>query len=195
MKKIFFICFILIFSCGKKEKSVYQTQIEKIRSDKDKEFLTTSTSPFNEDELKTFKGFPYFDIDEKYNVKAVLTRTPDLPYFDMPHSNNKTRSYQKFGDITFELNGRKFVLPVYSNENFKKDHELFFPFHDLTNGKETYGGGRFLDLKYSDTSPVVDVDFNLCYHPYCARSHRFSCPIVPKENTLDIEVKAGEKLQ
>ncbi|MFI5221583.1 MAG: DUF1684 domain-containing protein [Bacteroidia bacterium] len=186
------VCLLFVFNC--KQDSPYKNEIEKFRAEQNKKFLDPATSPFNEEELKTFHGFLYFEIDEKYRVNAVFKRIPDLPFFDMPHTNNATRSYQKFGDVEFRLKGKKYSLPVYSNENFKKDHELFFPFHDLTNGKETYGGGRFLDLKYSDTSSVVEVDFNLCYHPYCARSHRFHCPIVPKENNIDMEVKAGEKL-
>ncbi|MEI6508622.1 MAG: DUF1684 domain-containing protein [Bacteroidota bacterium] len=193
MTKYFFLV-LIVFAISCKQKTIQSSSIDKDRAAKIIEYSNPETSPFNAEEIKEMGTLKFFEADEKYKVKATLHRIPDLPFFEMPHSNNVTRSYQKFGEITFELNGKNFTLPVYSNEQFKKEHDLFFPFRDLTNVKETYGGGRFMDLKYSDSSDVVEVDFNLSYHPYCAHSHRYHCPIVPKENAMDIEVKAGEKL-
>ena len=40
------------------------------------------------------------------------------------------------------------------------------PFGDLTNGTETYQGGRYLDLDRT-ASGVYDLDFNRAYHPFC----------------------------
>lgn len=194
-----YLCFLILFigACtpSKKVNSDYINFIENDRKQKISSFRTIGESPLDEEELKTFKGLSFFDADESYKVKAVLNKTPDLPFFDMPHSNNKTRSYVKYGDITFELKGKQYKLPVYTNESFLKENELFFPFTDLTNGKQTYAGGRYLDLKFSDSTNEIMLDFNLCYHPYCAFSHRYSCPIVPKENHMDTEVTAGEKFQ
>jgi uncharacterized protein (DUF1684 family) len=40
----------------------------------------------------------------------------------------------------------------------------------------------------------VILDFNLAYNPNCAYgSDRYNCPIPPKENFLQGEIKAGEK--
>ena len=76
-----------------------------------------------------------------------------------------------------------------------KDY-LFLPFTDLTSGKETYASGRYLDLKTDEIkNGKVTLDFNKAYNPYCAYvSGVYNCPIPPKENTLGVEVKAGEKL-
>jgi uncharacterized protein (DUF1684 family) len=38
------------------------------------------------------------------------------------------------------------------------------------------------------------IDFNLCYNPYCAYTTGYNCPIPPKENFIDLEIRAGEKL-
>ena len=67
---------------------------------------------------------------------------------------------------------------------------LFIPFNDLTNGNETYDGGRYLDLKTTSESTIV-IDFNKAYNPYCAYNDKYSCPIPPRENDLPIEIKAG----
>jgi uncharacterized protein (DUF1684 family) len=69
---------------------------------------------------------------------------------------------------------------------------LFLPFLDTTNGIETYGGGRFLDMRIPKSKEVI-IDFNKAYNPYCAYNYNYSCPIVPLENNLSIKVKAGVK--
>jgi uncharacterized protein (DUF1684 family) len=194
MKRFLSAYLLLIIACHNPPPSSYQKQVEQLHAEQAASFRDPATSPLDEEERKAFKGLSFFNVDEQYHITATLTRTPDLPFFEMPHSNNRTYAYQKFGVITFTLNGTTFTLPVYSNESLRKDKLVFFPFTDLTNGKETYGGGRYLDLHYSDTSGTTEVDFNLCYQPYCAHSHRYSCPIVPKENHLDIAIRAGEKL-
>jgi uncharacterized protein (DUF1684 family) len=71
---------------------------------------------------------------------------------------------------------------------------LFVPFKDLSSGKETYGGGRYLDFETTAIKEdLVILDFNKAYNPYCAFSSGFSCPIPPKENHLNVRVEAGEK--
>jgi len=49
-----------------------------------------------------------------------------------------------------------------------------------------------VDLRISKNESLI-IDFNKAYNPYCAYNHRFSCPIPPYENTLDIEINAGVK--
>jgi uncharacterized protein (DUF1684 family) len=177
-----------LLACGGPSK--YQAEIEIAHVQKQGAFLNPSETPLDSIELAAFKGIFFFPVNEKYKVKATFHKT-EMPVFDMPHTLERTYKYQQAGDVSFELNGKKYTLPVYTNEELKQAHQLFFPFTDLTNGKRTYQGGRFLDLK--DTGAEIEIDFNLAYFPYCAYSHRFSCPIVPKENYIDTEVIAGEK--
>lgn len=72
-----------------------------------------------------------------------------------------------------------------------KDY-LFLPFTDMTCGDESYLGGRYIDMKMP-TSKWITIDFNKAYNPYCVYNDNYSCPIVPSENHLDIEIKAGVK--
>ncbi|HMK06529.1 MAG TPA: DUF1684 domain-containing protein, partial [Flavobacterium sp.] len=59
-------------------------------------------------------------------------------------------------------------------------------------GKETYIGGRYIDMRFPKGDTVL-IDFNTAYNPYCAYNHKYSCPIVPLENDLKIEILAGVK--
>jgi uncharacterized protein (DUF1684 family) len=69
---------------------------------------------------------------------------------------------------------------------------LFLPFRDKTNGKTTYGAGRYLDISFP-ASDSIYLDFNKAYNPYCAYDDRWSCPLVPFENHLEVSILAGEK--
>ena len=75
--------------------------------------------------------------------------------------------------------------PLYQNY-------IFIPFTDLTNGKETYGGGRYIETTKPD-SDVLNLDFNYSFNPYCHYTTGYNCPIPPKENFLDLRIEAGEK--
>ena len=68
------------------------------------------------------------------------------------------------------------------------------PFSDLTSGAETYPAGRYMELDPTPTGIYV-VDFNIAYHPYCYYSPEFDCPYPPKENRLEVPIRAGEKMQ
>lgn len=76
---------------------------------------------------------------------------------------------------------------------------LFLPFTDATSGDETYGGGRYLldaikgaDLGMADGRMVLD--FNFAYHPSCAHSADWTCPLAPPGNRLAAPVRGGERL-
>ena len=76
---------------------------------------------------------------------------------------------------------------------------MFLPFRDSTNGTSTYGGGRYVldTVKGADLGGSLDrlvVDFNFAYHPSCAYDPRWSCPLAPVGNVLDVPIEAGERL-
>ena len=76
----------------------------------------------------------------------------------------------------------------------KKGYEnyLFIPFGDATNGHKSYGGGRYVEVDFTNSDFLL-IDFNKSYNPYCAYSNRYSCPKVPLENILNITINAGVK--
>lgn len=76
---------------------------------------------------------------------------------------------------------------------------LFLPFTDATSGNETYGGGRYLldSIKGADLGMQDDrlvLDFNFAYHPSCAHSADWTCPLAPPGNRLPGPVRGGERL-
>jgi hypothetical protein len=87
---------------------------------------------------------------------------------------------------------------VYQNLGLLKNPEyedyLFLPFNDYTNGNETYGGGRYLDVRIPKGNTMV-LDFNKAYNPYCAYTYGYSCPVPPRGNSLETEINAGIKFE
>src|SRR5215213_4496704 len=160
-----------------------------------KRFRDPGETPLTGEEFLKFKGLEYFDVSEKYVVKARLEKTADTQIFMMPTSTGTTRKYFKYGVLTFELDGRSFSLNAYQSEAAAKNKtNLFVPFRDLTNGTETYGAGRYLDIKIPSGEEVI-LDFNFAFNPNCAYGNEsFSCAIPPRENFLQTEIKAGEKI-
>lgn len=139
----------------------------------------------------------FFAPDPAYKVQAGFILTPDAEPFEMPTSSGRTKTFVQHGWVRFSFGSDTLQLAVYRNllltQEIYKDH-LFMPFRDLTNGEQTYGGGRYLDLSLNDIRDgQIELDFNLVYNPYCAFSDGYNCPIPPVVNHLNVAVEAGEK--
>lgn len=188
---------IIFFSCAKKNSS-YEDEIKLFQYDINRGFADASKSPLTKEDLKTFKGLAFFDIDENYKIEAEIELTPDAPVFEMKTNTERLPLYKKYGVAHFSINGKKLELNVYQEQqlatNFNSENFLFLPFNDATNGTTTYGGGRYLDLEIpKEGSKKIRIDFNKAYNPYCAYNYTFSCPIPPSENNLPIAIPVGVK--
>ncbi len=186
----FLLCSNLTFS-QHNEKEVLDYQKELNES-----YLNPETTPLKEDELKDFKGLSFYPYNEKFVVKATLEKLENQPVFKMPTSGTNKPDYKRYGILHFTIDNKKFQLEVYQNLDLikMKDYKkhLFLPFIDETSGNETYGAGRYLDIEIPDGSEIV-LDFNKAYHPYCAYTIGYSCPITPDVNFLKTEILAGVK--
>lgn len=185
----------LATSC-KNSDPAYTQRIMQIRANKTYAFLDKKTTPLTASKLAAFKGLPYYEPDKAFLVHAKFTRAAHAQIFGMPHTLDRTFNYSEAGTLAFKLGGKNLQLTAFLREGMKGDTvDLFIPFTDLTNGTETYGGGRYLDVKAVLTQSSADLDFNLAYNPYCAYNKEFSCPIPPKQNHLPVAIQAGEKYQ
>jgi uncharacterized protein (DUF1684 family) len=90
--------------------------------------------------------------------------------------------------LRFELDGvMRELLATSAGEG-----RLFVVFGDETNGRETYGGGRFLEVP----APIdgrTTIDFNRAYNPPCAFTAFATCPMPPAGNRLPVRIEAGER--
>ena len=181
---------------GEFNRSVYVKEIKKERQEKDKEMISDPKSPIPEEEKASFKKLNYYKPGVTFCKLATFERYDQATLFFMKTTTERLPEYSIYGSVTFRHKAKNYKLNVYQNiELVKKpgfEKHLFIPFNDETNGNETYGGGRFLDV-YENGEDVLLIDFNKAYNPYCAYNHKYSCPIPPEANNLKIKIKAGEK--
>ena len=196
----------VLTGCGNNEKQTgdevagkdYAELILDKRAKKDAELVDTTVSRFNAEERAHFseKGLQYYPPDISYRVTADFTLDTTRPVFQMETTTDRRPNYRVYGYLNFTLKDTLCRLTAYQNYDYRDHPEygklLFVPFRDKTNEFGTYGGGRYIDIEIPDSNKVI-LDFNEAYNPYCAYSHRWSCALVPQENTLDVAVFAGEK--
>ena len=171
-------------------------EIQDWQEEQNKEFSTPSESPLTKKGLSVFKGLDFYTINSKFRVEATFKRTPFEPVFGMSTTTARLPEYKKYGVAIFEINDVEYKLNVYQNQKAKTikgyENHLFIPYLDLTSGTSSYSGGRYIDLTIPN-GDVLIIDFNKSYNPYCAYNHKYSCPIPPSENSIDIRIEAGVK--
>lgn len=189
------ITFLFLFISINGFAQSYQEQIAKHREAYKEDFIKDSNSPLKKSDLQNLH---FYDVDSTYKVLAGVELLKNEKVFKMPTFDGSSSDYYRYAHINFSLNGKAIQMTLYrsvalSTNPVYKDH-LFLPFTDESNNKETYGGGRYIDL---DTKEIddnrIEIDFNKAYNPYCAYSDGYRCPVPPEENDLQLAIKAGEK--
>lgn len=159
-------------------------------------FTDPETCPLTDKDQAKFDTLDYYQYKPEYCVEADFIMTPETEVFEMATSTDRKPRYRQYGILKFELNGVPLQLSVYQNVDFFEKGELldylFIPFGDNTNGVDTYGAGRYIDMTVPD-SDKVHLDFNQSYNPLCAYNYKYSCPQPPDENLLDVNIEAGVK--
>lgn len=198
MRKSLFFVILFITGSSFVFGQDYKTEIKKYQEKLNEEYKDPEESPLSEEDRLNFKEHKFFSIDSTYSVQAKFVRTADAIPFKMKTSSESTPTYEKYGTATFTLEGKEYTLSIYQSHRLRKMEEykdyLFLPFTDKTNGKTTYGAGRYLEANMPTGDRII-IDFNKAYNPYCAYADGYACPIPPFENHLPIEIKAGIKFK
>ncbi|MDY0110812.1 MAG: DUF1684 domain-containing protein [Candidatus Krumholzibacteria bacterium] len=163
------------------------------RIEKNEAFSDPQLSPLSNDIREEFEGLDYYfpAAEFRYRLPLLASATADTVRLDM--RKGETAAYVNRGQIRFRHGDQTCELTVYGSLEGNPD-ALWLPFYDLTNGGDTYPGGRYLDLDLA-ADGTVDVDFNKAYNPLCAYdAERWNCALPPAANTLALRVEAGEKM-
>lgn len=118
---------------------------------------------------------------------------------ELPVSAGGSMSFTRFGSVSIPFPDGERRLDLYWMAGYAGG--LFLPFRDGTNGRETYGAGRYLldaaksaDLGPGGTPNSLVLDFNFAFQPSCAFDPKWACPLAPPSNRLDLPIRAGERL-
>jgi hypothetical protein len=135
-----------------------------------------------------FKGLSYFPEDEKFRIDATFV--PYVPAKIIPTVNvlGILSHEESPGRLEFSIDGKPYSLDALNSED-----AYYMIFADRTNGKTTYGPGRFVytDGKVNEQG-IVTIDFNKSYNPPCAFTAYSTCTLPPLQNRLNTAIVAGE---
>ncbi|WP_187263076.1 DUF1684 domain-containing protein [Pontibacter beigongshangensis] len=172
----------------------YIKPLLKEREDKDLTFRSRDNTPFESEDRQKFRNLVYYEPNTAYRIKADVKRLEKQDTLHMPLTDGNTEAYLRYAIATFKLEGQPQQLTLYKKIAKGEEEETFFvPFTDKTNGFDTYGGGRYLDIPFKEDPKTVLLDFNRAYSPFCAYNPEYVCPVPPRDNHLPVAIPAGEK--
>ncbi len=161
--------------------------IATLRKAKDDYFKHSHDSPLIAEQRRSFGGLRYFTEDPAYRFEVALDATAVGGEDEVEMSDGSGSTMRRAGYVSFRVGGREAKLLTY-----EQGHDLFIPFRDATSGKETYGAGRYVEAELVGKGRFL-LDFNRAYNPYCAYNENWRCPLPPRENWLDVAIRAGEQ--
>jgi len=175
------------------EISELKHTLEYERENKDIFFRKHFQSPIPVGERAGFKGLDYYPPDPKYRFELALNEHKEKEKIKVQDTQENERIFLRWGEFRFKIGGEECTLQAYKSSPMEE--RLFIPFRDATNGKETYGAGRYIDLEIKEhyRGEKWVLDFNKAYNPWCAYSKNYACPFIPPENWTRVPVQAGEK--
>jgi uncharacterized protein (DUF1684 family) len=141
----------------------------------------------NSEQRREFKGLRWFPVKQSYRITANFVTYDPPKQIEIPNVLGDVNKTPSPGYVVFNLKGKEYRLdPILEDKD-----KLFFIFSDLTNGKTTYGAGRFLYAALPRHGKVT-LDFNRAENPPCAFTQFATCPLPPRQNRLNVAIEAGE---
>jgi uncharacterized protein len=195
MKKVLSLVLLITMHLGIAQEKYDVAAVEKFQSELNSICMNPKCTPLSKKQMASFKSLNFFPINEKFCVEAKIVRTEAGEPIKIDDKLAFRSRYLKYGEAHFFIDGKPFQLNLYYNIEYIKTDEgknsLFLPFTDFTSGRESYIGGRFIELKKREGDTII-IDFNKSYNPCCA-FRKYINTKIPKENDLKIEIKAGVK--
>jgi len=139
--------------------------------------------------LAEFAGIERFPVDPSWRLVGRLERAEGRTV-QIVDVTGVVAAEATPGSVRFERGGTQFTLDALAGGD---DGSLWLIFADATNGRDTYGGGRYLYTEPVGPGGEVVADFNLAYNPPCVFSPYATCPLPPAQNRLAIRIEAGER--
>ncbi len=170
---------------------------ERFRAERDEIFRRHPQSPLPTEEKERFAGLDYFDYDPSLRFALPVEYDAEPVKLEILLQDDGPLRLLRFGRVRFRVRGEELALSLFWISGYGGG--VLLPFKDRTSGHATYGGGRYLldTIKHADLGSEngrLVIDFNYSYNPSCAYDARWHCPLAPAENSLSVEIGAGERL-
>ena len=172
-----------------------ESRWREFRIDQDDLFKTHPQTALTPEQIANFTSLRYYPYNPAMRFVVPVEKTGDQEVIRVELRDDGLTRMQPFGTVSFEVNEKVVSLTLFWITGYGGG--IFLPFRDLTNGSETFPGGRYLldTIKGADLGREGNrlvIDFNFAYNPSCAYNDRWSCPLPPPENDIPVPIMAGE---
>ena len=157
------------------------------RAERDRFLSDHYASPIPEEDRAGFAGADYYEPDERFVFVGSFQEF--AAKVAVSSSTGTVSDYHSVGVVQITVDGRPYGLTVLDDG----DGGAFLAFGDATNGRTTYGGGRYVGVDIDDGGSAT-VDFNRAANPYCVYDEEYSCPLPPAGNIITGPIEAGERM-
>lgn len=140
--------------------------------------------------LESFAGIERFPLDASWRIVARFEPYDPPKMLAVSTALGTVEDVPSPGAVVFERDGQQVRIDAQPGGS---DGSLFLVFGDTTNGKTTYGGGRFVYSAPPAADGTVVVDFNRAYNPPCVFTPYSTCPLPLPEAKLGFAIEVGEK--
>jgi uncharacterized protein (DUF1684 family) len=166
------------------------------RDGRDRLFRDHPASPLTPANREGFRGLASYGYDPALRFEVATTPADGSETIAIDLGNDGTLTLRPLARTLGLADALGGELTVYWIAAYGGG--LFLPFGDATNGRDTYGGGRYLldSIKGADLGRAggrLILDFNFAYYPSCAHSPAWTCPLPMPENRLPALVEGGER--
>jgi len=151
--------------------------------------------PLSDEQRADFEGLDYYPPRAEYCIPANFKKVTASEVIAMPTYNEKSIPFREYGVFEFQVGDVDYLLTAYQRMDLQEEKRqwVLVPFKDNTNGRGTYGGGRYLQIQLP-IDAQTEIDFNRAANPWCAYGAKYTCPVPPVQNWLDMPIEAGEKM-
>ncbi len=140
-----------------------------------------------------FKGLEYFPVDPSYRVEATIDPYDQPTPIKIVDTMGFVSPAWVYGMAEFTLKGKPSRLKLILFTPDPTPESIFYVMYgDKTNGRETYGAGRYL-LPGFVPSGKITLDFNRSVNPSCAYNSGSACPMPPAGNRFSFPISVGIK--
>jgi uncharacterized protein (DUF1684 family) len=181
------------YAMAPEEYERWEIALVEMRIEKNEEFAVAERTPLRAVDLPGFEGLNYYFPKADLRFRTPLVPASDEERVTLTKRQGQEVPYVRKGHVAFTYAGKVHRLDVFGPAAGDQDY-LWLPFFDATSGRETFAGGRYIDVKM-DAEGLVDLDFNYAYNPLCDYDpDKFNCTLPPPGNRLEFAVEAGEKI-
>lgn len=192
----------VLFSIGLQAQTEGPTQnqhaqeIEDYRNQREQLLLDSDSTPLTQAQIDNFEGLDYFPIDLQFRIVGEYTAKNRPRERQLNTTSGSKITLDKHGEVKFYINGERYILNVYVNNNlpeFSNAQQLFIPFMDASSQDESYENGRYLPVDPPDENDQMILDFNMAINPYSAYNSNYFSAIPPSGNNLIENIGSGER--